>query len=146
MTTVEFSEVAKILGGKKVLRRELRDLFDFIEVGGRGVSKTALMKLAQYLNLSLSQIAKLLPVSERTILRYDANKTFNRVVSEQILRMAELAAKGVEVFQDRLKFLAWLTTPNLALSGESPIDLLKSRFGTDMVFDEIGRLEHGVFS
>lgn len=146
MTTVDLDDVARILGGKKVLRRDLHDLFDFVELGGMGVSKTALVNLARYLNLSLGRIAGLLPVSERTVLRYDADKTFNRVVSEQILRIAELAAKGVRVFGDRGKFLAWLEMPNFALSGEPPINLLKSLFGVDMVFDEIARMEHGVFS
>ena len=146
MTTVELDEIAKILGGKKVLRRDLNDRFDFIELGGTGVSKTALVNLARYLNLSLARIAGLLPLSERTVLRYDAGKTFNRVVSEQILRIAELAATGVRVFGDRGKFLAWLEMPNHALSGEPPMNLLKSQFGVDMVLDEIGRMEYGVFS
>lgn len=146
MTSIELKDVSKILGGKKVLHRELHNSFDFIKLGDSGIPKTALMNLARYLNLSLRQIAQLLPVSERTILRYDAKRTFNRVVSEQILRITEVAARGVEVFENKENFLAWLNLPNLALSNESPINLLKSRFGTDMVCDAIGRLEHGIYS
>lgn len=146
MASLELQEVSKILGGKKVLRREFHDYFDFIELGSKGVPKSALMNLANYLDLSLRQIAQLLPISERTISRYHAKKLFNRVVSEQILSIAEITAKGVEVFEEKEKFLTWLNQPNTALANESPINLLKSRFGTGVVLDEIRRIEYGVFS
>jgi putative toxin-antitoxin system antitoxin component (TIGR02293 family) len=36
--------------------------------------------------------------------------------------------------------------PNKALDKKTPMSLLNSKFGVDMVLDEIGRIEHGVFS
>lgn len=146
MTSLELQEVSKILGGKKVLRKELHSYFDMIELGGRGITKTALMNLANYLRLSPGQIARLLPVSERTVQRHDPGRPFNRAISEQILHIAEVAAKGTEVFENRENFLAWLHYPNTALASKAPIDLLKSRFGADLVLEELSRMEHGIFS
>ena len=146
MALLGMNEVSRILGGKKVLRRDIRDHFDFIELGSRGVPKRALMNLADYLHLSIGQIAQLLSVSERTIQRYGAGEHFSRVVSEQILHIAEVAAKGAEVFGDKENFLAWLNQPSIALANEAPVNLLKSRFGADMVLEELGRMEHGVFA
>ena len=146
MAVLETDEVSRILGGKRLLRREIRDHFDLIELGARGIPKSALMKLADYLHLSRGRIAQLLSVSERTIQRHGAEENFSRAVSEQILHIAEVAAKGTRVFEDRNNFLAWLNQPSIALANEAPIDLLKSRFGADMVFEELVRMEHGIFA
>lgn len=146
MPGLEFSEVSQILGGEKVLHQEISSYFDFIDLGDRGVPKSALQNLARYLHLSMGQMARLLPVSERTLQRHKTSKPFNRLVSEQILHIAEVAAKGTEVFEDRENFLAWLKQPSMALGQKTPLELLKSRFGTDIVLDELGRMEHGVFS
>jgi putative toxin-antitoxin system antitoxin component (TIGR02293 family) len=146
MTSVELRRVSAILGGKKILRGELSDDFDLIELGERGITRKALENLAEYLDLSMSEMAGLLPVSERTIQRCGAGKSFNRVISEQILHLAEVAARGAEVFEDREKFLAWLNQPSRALAGEAPLRLLRSRFGAAMVLGELGRMEHGIFA
>ena len=146
MAMLELAEVSNILGGKGVLRGELQDSFDLIELSDRGLSKRALMNLAKYLRLSLGEIAQLLPVSERTVQRRHAAKPFNRAVSEQILHIAEAAARGVEVFGERDRFLSWLNQASTALGGEVPLGLLRTRFGTDMVLQELGRIEHGVIS
>ena len=146
MALLEYAEVSSILGGKGVLRGELQDSFDLIELSDRGLSKQALENLADYLRLSIGEIAQLLPVSERTIRRRLASKPFGRAASEQILHIAEVAARGVEVFGERDRFLAWLNQPGTALGGETPLGLLRTRFGTEMVLQELGRIEHGVFS
>jgi putative toxin-antitoxin system antitoxin component (TIGR02293 family) len=69
-----------------------------------------------------------------------------RYALEKVLQMAEVAAKGSEVFEERGKFLAWMNHPNKALDNKSPMSLLNSKFGADMVLDELGGIEHGVFS
>ena len=119
---------------------------DLIDLSNKGISKNALIKLADYLEISTHQIAQLLPVTERTIQRYTQEKHFNRVVSEHILQIAEVAAKGSKVFKDKEQFLIWINLPNLALDNKTPVSLLNSKFGADIVLDELGRIEHGIFS
>ena len=143
---MELSALAKILGGKKVLRKNLQSRMDLIDLSNKGVSKDALLHLAKYFSCSVNQMAQLLPVTERTIQRYSPEKTLSRIVSEQILQIAEVAAKGTEVFEGRDRFLAWMNHPNKALNNKIPMSLLNSKFGADMVLDELGRIEHGVFS
>ncbi|MDA0748464.1 MAG: DUF2384 domain-containing protein [bacterium] len=146
MATLEMKQISGILGGKKTLHWEIENAFDFIELGSRGVPKRALIHLVDYLCISMGQAAQLLSVSERTIQRYSAEEHFNRTMSEQILQLAKVAARGVEVFEDKARFLAWLNQPSIALANETPIGLLQSRFGAQMVLDELGRMEHGVFA
>ncbi len=139
-------KLTKVLGGKKVLQMSIQNQMDLITLSNKGVTKDALLHLAKYLSFSMNQIAQLLPVTERTIQRYTLKKHFNRAVSEQILQIAEVAAKGSEVFEGRDKFLTWMNHPNMALDKKTPMSLLSSKFGVDMVLDELGKIEHGVFS
>jgi putative toxin-antitoxin system antitoxin component (TIGR02293 family) len=143
---MELSGVAEVLGGEKVLRKKIQSRMDLVELSDKGVTKNALRHLAKFLSFTMSQMAALLPVTERTIQRYAPKKHFSRVVSEQILQIAEVAAMGAEVFEDRDKFLSWMDHPNRALADKTPLNLLNSRFGAEMVLDELGRIEHGVFS
>ena len=143
---MELSGIAMVLGGQRVLHKRIRNRLDLVELSNKGVTKDALSHLAKYLCFSMSQMAELLPITERTIQRYASNKPFNRFVSEQILQITVVAAKGIEVFEDKDKFLSWMNHPNAALAHRAPVSLLRSRFGTEMVLDELGRIEHGIFS
>jgi putative toxin-antitoxin system antitoxin component (TIGR02293 family) len=140
------SEISGILGVKKAFRGDIAGRIDMIDLSNKGITKDALLRLADYLSLSISQMAELLPVTERTIQRYKRKQRFNRVVSEQALQIAEVAARGSEVFGDRDKFLSWMKSPSPALGNRTPASLLRSRFGTQVVLDELGRIEHGVIS
>lgn len=140
-TTVE-----DVLGGKKTLHKKIQGKMDLIELSNIGVTKEALLHLAKYWSFSIHQLAEVLPVTERTIQRYTPKKHFNRSVSEQILQLAEVAARGTEVFGDREKFLRWMDTPSSALADKKPLSLINSKFGAELVLDELGRIEHGVFS
>lgn len=143
---MEASQISKILGGQRVLHVRVHQRQDLISLSDHGVTKDALLNLTRYLRFSLKQMAELLSISGRTIQRYSRNKHFNRSISEQILQIAEVAAKGVRVFEDKNNFLAWMKQDNVALGGKSPESLLSTRFGAQMVLDELGRIEHGVVS
>lgn len=143
---MQLSEIEKILGGQRVLHMRIQKRQDLIALGHHGVTKGALLNLAKYLSFSMNQIAELLPITERTLQRYTRGQHFNRAVSEQILQIAEVVAKGIEVFEDKNNFLTWMQQPNVALGNRPPVSLLSSRFGTEMVLDELGRIEHGVVS
>jgi putative toxin-antitoxin system antitoxin component (TIGR02293 family) len=88
----------------------------------------------------------MLPVTERTIQRYTAADRFSPAVSEQIITIAQIVSRGEEVFGDRSLFLDWMNHKNPALSNNTPFDLLNTRFGANMIMDELGRIEHGVIS
>jgi putative toxin-antitoxin system antitoxin component (TIGR02293 family) len=138
--------VKKILGGEKTFHKGIQNRMDLIELCQKGVTKDALVYLAHYLKISLNQLAKILPVTERTIQRYSLKQHFSPVVSEHVIQIAEVAARGSEIFGKKDKFLQWMNIPNRALADKTPMSLLNSKFGADLVLDELGRIEHGVFS
>ncbi|MES0488830.1 MAG: antitoxin Xre-like helix-turn-helix domain-containing protein [Leptospirales bacterium] len=140
------SGISNILGGMKVLHRKIESRLDLIEIGRKGLSKNAFEHLANYLNYSAKQMADILPITERTIQRYNKNKHFSPDVSDHILQIAEVSAKGAEVFHDKSKFISWMNYPCVSFANKTPLSLLQSKFGVDMILDELGRIEHGVFS
>jgi putative toxin-antitoxin system antitoxin component (TIGR02293 family) len=143
---MELAQVSRILGGQKVLGTRLRSRMDLVELAGRGLTKDAVSKLAGHLSLSLKDMAGLLPITERSLQRYGPRKPLNRTVSEQVLQIAEVAARGAEVFGEKERFLAWANQPSTALADKTPLELLGSRYGTELVLDELGRIEHGIVS
>jgi len=143
---MQLAQVGEILGGEKILGKKLESKMDLIELGRTGVTKDAVSHLANYLSFSWKQIANLLPVTERTLQRYGLNQHFNPTVSEQVLHIAEVLAKGAEVFKEKKKFLLWLNTPHKVLSSMTPFTMLGSRYGTELVLEELGRIEFGVYS
>jgi putative toxin-antitoxin system antitoxin component (TIGR02293 family) len=139
---MELSNVEQVLGLKEKIRSQL----DLVKLGRKGVSKGTVVRLAKHLSVGLKGIAPLLSVNQRTIQRLSAGKVFSRTVSERILRIALVAARGEEVFGDRERFNTWLKEPNKAMGGQPPISLLASDFGIDIVLEELGRIEHGIVS
>lgn len=139
---MELSNVKQVLGLKEKIRTQL----DLVRLGGKGVSKGTVARLAKHLSIGLKGIAPLLSVNQRTIQRLGAGKVFSRTVSERILRIALVVARGEEVFGNRERFNTWLKEPNKAMADQTPLDLLASDFGIDLVLQEIGRIEHGIIS
>lgn len=141
-----FSTIFTILGGKKSLNHKIETRLDLIEIAQQGITKSAYEHLANYLNYNTKQMADILPITERTIQRYTKNKHFNTEVSDHILQIAEVTAKGIEVFEDKNQFLSWMGFPCMSFNNKTPLSLLTSKFGVDMILDELGRIEHGIFS
>jgi len=139
---MEFSSVKQVLGLKETIRTPL----DLVKLGGKGVSKGAVSRLAKHLSIGLQEMAPLLSVNLRTIQRYNAERVFSRSVSERILRIALVVSKGEEILGSGEQFNTWLKEPNRALADKKPLDPLVSDFGIDMVLDELGRIEHGIIS
>ena len=67
-------------------------------------------------------------------------------ITELLGDEAGVVAKGTDVFGDKEMFLAWLNQPCTALSNNTPFSMLGSRVGIETIFDELGRIEHGVYS
>lgn len=141
---MQYAHVTEILGGEKVLGQKISSKLDFIELASKGLSKSAVSHLAKFLSFSWRDMAELLPVTERTLQRYKAGQHMKPIVSEQVLQLATVAAMGEEVFEEHDNFLAWLSLPCAALGDTKPVELLRSRFGIDLVIDELGRIAHGI--
>ena|ERR1700761_5702124 len=116
-------------------------------IAREGLSFQYFSTLATHIHLEMHQWADYLHLSERTIQRYKKeNKVFDPIYSEKIIIIELLYKKGIDVFGVEDNFYTWMDTKSLALGGVKPKDLLDTAFGISMVYDEIGRIEHGVFA
>ncbi len=143
---MQLQQLGEILGGEKTLGIKLENKMDLVELSYKGITKNALAHLAEHLSFSWKQVAELLPMSERTLQRYSSDQYLTPAVSEQVLHVAAVLAKGLEVFQEQTSFLLWLNTPHQVFSGKCPITLMNSGFGTELVLEELGRIQFGVYS
>ncbi len=91
--------------------------------------------------------ASILDLSSKSLHRYKAENGFNfkPAHTEKILEMAELTKVGLGVFGTMDAFKLWLNTPNYALGGMKPMELLLDSFGKNLVLDELIRIDHGIF-
>ena len=103
-------------------------------------------EIADGFAFTLEQMAQLLHVSLRTLQRRDPADAMSVPISERILQLQELHAQGLSVFGEAETFQAWLQEPIMALGGSTPLHLLDTTFGVQLVSQALGRLAYGVFS
>ena len=112
----------------------------------KGVTKKYLIRVKQQTNLDYQKLADVLSVTRATLINKKDEEKFNASLSERIVGLAALYDYGHEVFGDRGKFKTWMFTPNRALGGEKPYDLIDNQFGREEVKNVLGRIEYGVYS
>lgn len=67
--------------------------------------------------------------------------------SDRLARVLHLHRIALETFDGETETVSrWLRTPNRALSGEIPLDLIVTSTGARLVEDALLRLAHGVFT
>lgn len=124
---------------------EISDL-DLIALSKTGLASREMVALAQRLDLSGKEIAKLLTLSQRTFHRRKPEQLLDQVASERLLMLTKLADHGFDVFEDQGKFNRWLRRPLRILSNQAPLDILDTSQGIKMVDTILGRIEYGVYS
>jgi putative toxin-antitoxin system antitoxin component (TIGR02293 family) len=120
------------------------DLMQQIE---RGFSFETLMRLEANSGISLTSLAAVIGIPERTLARRKAAGKLEANESERLLRVSNLFEKSVELFEgDVHAAVHWLTSPKKALGFETPLIYARTELGAREVEDLIGRLDHGIFN
>lgn len=138
--------VADRLGGKKLLKREVRSDLDLVEAIKGGLPTRA---LEEVLRSGLFEPGELydIVVPRRTLAhRKRKRQPLSPEQSDRLARIVHIAGTAEEALGDREKAARWLRKPNRGLHGKRPIDLVESDIGARMVARVLGRIEHGVYS
>ncbi|ASU33483.1 toxin-antitoxin system antitoxin component, TIGR02293 family, putative [Mucilaginibacter xinganensis] len=133
-----------LLGATKSLRAS--NDFDLIHIARKGFSKRTLLALAKKVSLNIQELANILHISERTLQRYDDDVIIKTEYAEKAVELARLYTRGEEVFGSVDKFKVWIKAPSIVFNGEAPVSMLDTSAGFNMVFTELGRIEHGIFA
>lgn len=118
---------------------------DKIRLSRAGVSRQSLDVVAGYLGVSLERLSHLLHISYRTILRKKKGDHMGVHISEQVIAMADVIRRGIEVMELESDFKVWLHTELPGLDHQMPISYLDTSFGATMILKILGRIEHGVY-
>ena len=141
----KYNQLSHILGGANTLKNDINSDLDLITIARAGLPKRTLEAIATKLNISMEKLSTLLHISHRTLQRKSDDDHLSVHVSEQILSIAEVIRRGIEVLGDNDTLEIWLHEKLTALGDRKPIDLLDTSFGTQMILRILGRMEHGVF-
>ncbi len=138
--------VAEKLGGKKVLKRQVRSDLDLVAAIQRGLPTGAVEEVLRSGLFEPSEVYELV-VARRTLAhRKEKRQPLSPEQSDRLARVVRVAERAEEALGNREKAARWLRKPNRSIQGKRPIDLLKSDIGARMVERALGRIEHGVYS
>ena len=141
-----FNSILQILGGFEVLRKKIRNNFDFIRLSKEGLPIGALTSLQQKMHFTNKEFSKVMGMSESTLIRrYKSGHILDKSEAQTAIQIASIWAKGLEVFEAD-DFKHWLNTKNQALGGSKPIDLLDTPLGREQIKDLLLRIEWGIYS
>lgn len=111
-----------------------------------GIKMGFLLYLAQLMTLGLSDLARLINVSLRTVQRYSPEFVLDADASSKVILLSMLNIHGKEVFGDQKIFNKWLKEPVKELDNRPPLELLDTPFGYRIIHQILGRIEHGIFA
>ena len=95
----------------------------------------------------LTALIEQLGIAPRTAARRLTRKeSLSTTESERVLRLARVLARAIEVFESQDAAKQWLQETSMALGGRKPIDLLATDIGTEVVLNELGKIDHGFFA
>jgi putative toxin-antitoxin system antitoxin component (TIGR02293 family) len=117
-----------------------------ISLTRQGLPRRTIDNLANALGVSVGEIARLLPVSLRTLQRYQNKQLLDKDLSDHLIQITKVFARAVEVFGTPQNAAQWLKSPILALGSVPPMEMLDTSTGVELVTAILGRIEYGVYS
>lgn len=138
--------IVEMLGGSKVLLREIASLDDLRERVRAGLPYASLEAVSTRFDLAREELAETLHLPIRTVARRKKEERLRADESDRLFRLARIAVQATEVLGNEEKASRWLHRPNLALGDQSPLKLLDTDIGARQVEEILGRIEHGIYS
>jgi putative toxin-antitoxin system antitoxin component (TIGR02293 family) len=111
-----------------------------------GLPFSAFESVAAQIGIPPPQLTALLGIPNRTLARRKSVRQLGPQESDRLFRLARSFAQVVAVLGSLEKARVWLRTPNRALGGDIPLELLDTEIGSRQVEEVLFRLEHGIFS
>lgn len=124
----------------------VENVSDFIQCIREGVPKRALDNLIEVTGINAIEMAGIIRTSDRTLRRYSPKQKLNAEQSERVIELAKVYSRGEEVFGSLDAFREWMNSTVMALGNKKPKEFLDTSMGIEMLMEELGRIEHGIFA
>ena len=111
-----------------------------------GLSYKKFEKLAALAPFTQKEWSAILHLSEKTLQRYARDHSFfEGIYADRIFHIAELLSLGRQTFADTDAFYRWLKREKNILGVKLGFEALTSTKGIQLLIEEMGRIQHGVF-
>lgn len=112
----------------------------------KGLPYRAFERLQAGLGLPAAELAEIVGIAPRTLLRRRERGRLDPDESDRLLRVSRVLGKALELFDgDADAARSWLRSPAPALGGAVPLELARSEIGAREVERLADRLEHGIY-
>ena len=136
-------EAARVLGLRRVPANDL----ELADMAKEGLPTATLSRLSASLGWTRAALIQRLGIAPRTAARrLTRREPLSATESERVLRLARVLARATEVLESHDAARQWIQDPNAALGQRKPIDLLATDIGTEIVLNELGKIDHGFFA
>jgi len=122
------------------------DKHSFLSVVKSGLEYDTLIDFMKMAEFHMDEMAHILHINSRTIRRLSTKDTLNIDISEKLLELLRLYRFGLEVFGDLSVFNVWIRRSIRGLGDVTPMSLLDTGIGVEIVMDELERLAYGVYN
>lgn len=120
-------------------------LFNQIAHVRNGLPSTYVAEMSDALDMPRANFLDSLQLPRSTIeARIKKNTLLTPSEGDAVLRAAKALAKAQDVFEDRAMASAWLKRAVRSLGGVTPVSLMDTDSGFELVMSTLGRIEHGV--
>jgi putative toxin-antitoxin system antitoxin component (TIGR02293 family) len=129
----------------KLLGLEVDDPLKLVARVQKGLPYGALERFLRNTALSIIDLAQIVRIPVRTLMRRKAQRRLQPDESDRLLRASRIFGRALELFEgDIAAARRWLSTPLPAFGGARPIAVASTDVGAREVDNLIGRLEHGI--
>lgn len=139
-----FSSVAQ--GLRAILRIRTVSASGILAAVRDGFPFTVFESVSKHLDLSPERMSAVLGIPARTVARRKSTRSFTPQESDRLYRLARTFAQAVETLGSIERARGWLKSPDGALGGDVPLELLDTDIGSRQVEDVLLRLDYGNFS
>lgn|GEM_PF-1465230 len=96
--------------------------------------------------LGRADVKHLFGISESTQFRYEKqNPVLKPAIADRLERFNRICQQALELFEDETETQRWLSTPKVALEGQTPLSALSTDAGAKKVEEMLYRAEYGMF-
>ncbi len=134
-------ETTTMLGLKQV-----KTQLDLLPLIREGLPFASLERVSRFLEVSTLAMSASLGLAKRTVARRAQEKKLSPSESERLVRLSRVLAEAKHVLGSEEKARSWVLKPSRALGGMKPLLMLDADIGANAVFEELGRIEYGVFA
>jgi putative toxin-antitoxin system antitoxin component (TIGR02293 family) len=144
---MELQPTLEFLGGKKALKKDVRDIPQLEIIVHTGFSFQVVESVSRRLDVAPKILVEKIALSPRTAVRRVAGRSKLRAdESDRLMRIVRVAQKARSVFGSTEKARRWLKVPLAALGGKTPFSAMDTDLGASQTQEVLQRIEEGVLS